>query len=298
MKNKGIAAFLAFFIGTFGIHRFYLGQTGLGIFYCLIAAGFFMAEPVIFGMGITTLIGLIDGIVLLSMDKEAFDRKYNYKGIKKSRKKTTNYERQRKRDEAIWEKRERREEMIRQRRQKQEESRMERAKKMKEKVAYKEEGVKRFKDYDYDGAIAYFEKVLEIEPSDIASHFNLSCAYSLNENTEKALFHLDKAVAYGFNQFEKIKTHDALAYLRVQAEYQVFQANNFRLSTQQQSRTTTATEIPIETPKPKGLERPAKDLLNSQPDLLDQLQKLGELRDRGLLTDDEFTKEKRKLLSQ
>lgn len=33
MKSKGIAYLLWFFLGTFGIHKFYLGKTGVGILY-------------------------------------------------------------------------------------------------------------------------------------------------------------------------------------------------------------------------------------------------------------------------
>lgn len=35
MKNKTVAALLAFFFGGLGIHKFYLGQVGWGIIYVL-----------------------------------------------------------------------------------------------------------------------------------------------------------------------------------------------------------------------------------------------------------------------
>ena len=46
--------------------------------------------------------------------------------------------------------------------------------------------------------------------------YNLACAYSLNEQPEKSFFHLDQAVANGFNDFQMIKEKDDLAYLRIQ----------------------------------------------------------------------------------
>jgi len=66
MKNKFIAALLAIFLGGFGIHKFYLGQTGQGIFMLLFA-----------WTGIPEIIGIIQGILLLVMTQKEFDRKYN-----------------------------------------------------------------------------------------------------------------------------------------------------------------------------------------------------------------------------
>ena len=69
MKDKNIAAILSFPpFGTFGLHRFYLGQIGLGILYF-----------VLFATGISTLLGFIDFIAFLSMDNELFNVKYNRK---------------------------------------------------------------------------------------------------------------------------------------------------------------------------------------------------------------------------
>ena len=147
---------------------------------------------------------------------------------------------------------------------------------------YKQSGIQKYKDYDYDGAIIDFKKALEIAPTDIATHFNLACAYSLNEEAERSFFHLDKAVSLGFKETSKIKEHDALAYLRIQREFDNFEENNFRL--------------PAKAATFEKKEASQEDLLSTQPDLLDQLKKLGELKEKGLLTEDEFTAQKRKLL--
>jgi len=66
MKDKTTAAVLAFFLGGFGVHRFYLGQTGLGFLYLIFCWTF-----------IPLIISFIDFIVFLTMSKEAFDAKYN-----------------------------------------------------------------------------------------------------------------------------------------------------------------------------------------------------------------------------
>ena len=64
MKNKTTAALLAFFFGPLGVHRFYLGQVGLGFLYIV----FFF---------VSWLISLIDFIVFLTMDDATFNQKYN-----------------------------------------------------------------------------------------------------------------------------------------------------------------------------------------------------------------------------
>jgi len=84
---------------------------------------------------------------------------------------------------------------------------------------YKKSGMEKYKEYDYNGAIEDFEKSLAVDDSDIATHFNIACAFSIMENKEKSFYHLSKAVELGFRDFEKIKTHDALAYLRIQDEF-------------------------------------------------------------------------------
>jgi TM2 domain-containing membrane protein YozV len=69
-KDKIIAAILAWFLGIFGIHRFYLGQTGMGI-------GYLLGTITIFGVFITGIISFVDFIGLLIMPQETFDRRYN-----------------------------------------------------------------------------------------------------------------------------------------------------------------------------------------------------------------------------
>ncbi len=65
-KNRVAAILLAFFLGSFGIHRFYLGQTGLGILYLLLC-----------WTAIPGILGVIDCIMFIIMGDEGFDRKYN-----------------------------------------------------------------------------------------------------------------------------------------------------------------------------------------------------------------------------
>jgi TM2 domain-containing membrane protein YozV len=273
MKDKNVAGILALFFGWIGIHRFYLGQVGLGILYALL-----------FWSGISAVLGLIDAIVFFSMDKDTFDIKYNRQYYRAERRRDREEERRHHRRDY----RERREQWERREADRREHRRPDNRRHHRPAPKsqpnrpnpYKSSGIKKYKDYDYDGAIADFKKALEISPKDIAVHFNLACAYSLNENTEKALYHLDKAVAFGFDDFQRIREHDALAFLRIQPEFEEFEKNNFRLVQQ--------------------LDAPEEDLLDSSTgdNLLDQLKKLGELREKGLLTEEEFVAQKEKLLNQ
>lgn len=66
MKDKVVAALLAFFLGGFGAHRFYLGQTGMGFMYLIFCWTF-----------IPLFISFIDFIAFLVTSKESFDAKYN-----------------------------------------------------------------------------------------------------------------------------------------------------------------------------------------------------------------------------
>jgi TM2 domain-containing membrane protein YozV len=65
-RSKTAAALFGIFLGGFGVHKFYLGQTGLGIVYLLLCWTF-----------IPAIVGFIEGIIYLTMSDEAFNAKYN-----------------------------------------------------------------------------------------------------------------------------------------------------------------------------------------------------------------------------
>ena len=64
-RSKVVAGLIALIIGTFGVHRFYLGQWW-GIFYLLL-----------FWTGIPVLVALVEGIVFLSTSQRNWDNKHN-----------------------------------------------------------------------------------------------------------------------------------------------------------------------------------------------------------------------------
>ena len=64
-KNRIVAAGLAFFLGGFGIHKFYLGQIGWGIVYLIFCWTF-----------IPAFVAFIEFIIYLCTSDEDFARKY------------------------------------------------------------------------------------------------------------------------------------------------------------------------------------------------------------------------------
>jgi len=66
MRNRTVAALLAFFLGYIGIHKFYLGENLAGIFYLLF-----------FWTFIPGIIAFFEFIGLIMMSDQAFDAKYN-----------------------------------------------------------------------------------------------------------------------------------------------------------------------------------------------------------------------------
>ncbi|HEX9980934.1 MAG TPA: TM2 domain-containing protein [Flavobacterium sp.] len=70
MKSKFTTAILAFLLGGFGIHRFYLGQTGKG-FLCLLFCWTF----------IPAVIAFFDFFIFLFMSENTFNMKYNNAGF-------------------------------------------------------------------------------------------------------------------------------------------------------------------------------------------------------------------------
>jgi len=265
MKDKNVAAIFALFFGIIGVHRFYLGQVGRGLFYL-----FF------FWTFIPLFISFIDAIVFFSMDKDEFDFKYNRQFVYPDYQRgNTDFDRRERRfrEEAEYRQEQRRKRQERMARRSQ--PRPSSSSKPKSNP-YKASGISKFKEFDYDGAIEDFKKALSIEQNDIAVHFNLACAYSLTEENDNAFFHLSKAVEYGFVDFKKIQEHDALAFLRIQDEFDTFKKNGYRLIIE-----PTQT---IET-----------DVTPSN-NLLEQIKQLGELKEKGLLTEEEFEMQKKKLL--
>ena len=73
-KNKIVAGLLAIFLGGLGIHKFYLGMAGPGVIMLVV----WLFGWILFGIPtlIIGLIALIEGIIYLTKDDDAFTETY------------------------------------------------------------------------------------------------------------------------------------------------------------------------------------------------------------------------------
>lgn len=267
MKDKTTAGLLAIFLGGLGIHRFYLGQTGLGFLHLCF---FWVPLP------ISWIVGFIHGIMILTMDDDKFNLQFNpeqYKVVKRGNR----------REEREFNRNERRRPQEPQRRST---APVRQPVNQDKQQQLKKSGIDKYKDYDYQGAIEEFKKALALDPNDISIHFNLACTYSLNEEADKALEHLDRAVTLGFTDFKRIKEHDALAFVRIQDAFDEFEANGFHLKQPTPQKQAAQTQA-----------QPTQEPVEDHSPILDQLQKLNELKLKGLLTEEEFVTQKNKLMN-
>lgn len=281
MKNKTVAATLALLMGIFGVHRFYLGQRFIGVVHLIF---FFFAfgltvdegEPFILA---PALVGFIDAVLLFVMPPEEFDDKYNREYLT-GRREERRYDRRHAYQAPRYERRE------------DNHSHYERRethhydappRQQRNRLSYKRLGIELFREYDFEGAVDAFHRALDDDYEDPSTHFNLACSYSMLKEAEPAFDHLEKAIEFGFTNLEKIHRHDALAYLRNLAAFDDFVDNGYR----------RISSLPAAQEDLLG-----QDASSETDELLEQIIKLGELRDKGILTEREFTRQKRKLLGE
>jgi len=272
-KNKVTAAMLAFFTGFLGIQFLYLKKPGF--FVLLLLLSIFTASI------LPAIIGFIHGFSLLNMSEHEFDRKYN-----RDFKPYHNDHIDRRREQQM-------------KSYQEEYQRPQRAggkpnlKPLSQEEAQvnilKKSGIKKYKSFDIDEAIEDFTQALRLAPKDAALHFNLACSYSLNENKELAYQHLSQSVAFGLKDVDKILQHDDLAFVRIQPEFDDFRKSGFihnPIKQQNKAHKTTKSE------DISYIEAPIQDAL------LAQINQLAELRKKGVLSEDEFLFERKKILRQ
>jgi len=121
---------------------------------------------------------------------------------------------------------------------------------------------------DYEGAIKDYQQILALQPSAPNSNFMLASIYSLQQKKEESFNHLSKAVEQGFTDFEKILSSSDLQFLINQPEFKKFAQDGYNAT---------------------------KPVAHSE-NVISQIERLGKLKQQGLLTEEEFQFQKRKLL--
>lgn len=137
---------------------------------------------------------------------------------------------------------------------------------------------------DYYSAISAVRQIIEITPDDSKKYIDLACLLSLTQNLESYTA-LEKAILLGYSNFEKVNGDPNLDWLRKQPDYEKFVANGYKKVDVDNSKTEPS------------MEKQDKKGSSLNEDVIQKLEKLAELKDRGILTDEEFQIEKKKLLS-
>lgn len=266
-RSKTVAAFLALFGGFIGAHKFYLRDFGGGIFYMFLLFTVVSA----FNFPITAILGFFEAFRLFTMSEDQFNRTYNKAEYRRQQQRSNDPRNRRRQGNRQSNRQER--DMVRERRRGQNQ----RIVKKQRSNPFIKSGNTKFKDYDLEGALEDFEKALEISPDNYSLHFNMASVYSLLEKKDNSYYHIEQALDLGFKDTDKIMSKDDFAFLRVQNDFDSFKDNGFKRV------------------RGKTIEPPKDDLLQDDV-LLSQLNKLKDLRSRGLLSQKEFVYEKEKLL--
>jgi len=283
MLNKNLAGFFAFFLGLFGVHRFYLGQWFRG---ALQFGGFWSAvflasqaygeEATLFGIIVACMViaPILTAIVFWATPEKKWLKKYDPESLA-------------------------------------DETPLGIAGPLRDAKALKAEGIRYYRTGDYDLAIEAFQDASESDLADPGTHFNLACSYAQLGQYGEALRHLELSVTFGLPKPERIEKHPALAALRKTPAFGTFRANNFRrLNLVDVRRAAPVAEPdivsnePAETledfatppARPAGKSTETFGAASPSSDLLEQITRLRELHDAGVLTQVEYQAQKEKLM--
>ena len=257
-KRKGVAFLLAFFFGVWGIHRLYLGQRGRGLTHLALAVFGFMILVNAELPWLFVLAGIIGLIdAVLLLAMPRAEFDYKYNHGQGSKKNKRPFQRVQRKNFVL-----------------------EKSTNASSKNPALIRGIKKYKRDKYYDAIEEFHAALEVDPSSAAAHFNLTCCYSILRDHEDAYYHLAKAVENGFKDYPRIRNHEALSYLRSRDDFENFVLNGYRVVEQ------------LPAPE-KGL---IEELQDFNPDVLERIESLGDLLEKGVLTREEFDLQKRRIL--
>ncbi len=256
MKRKSIASVLAFTLGAIGAHRFYLGQRFRGILYI---AFFFFAMVITAEEHVPLIIAPTLLAILDGVLLAVMPREeFDYKFNRHPWQTQVQPAYQ-----PGYDRPKRRQPSLTRDRHPDN--------------PHKRRAIEKFRNFDYQGATDDFHQALELQPNHPSIHFNLACCYSLLEDADEALYNLDCALQHGFADLDKIHEHSALAFLRTTPLFDEFVKAGYQMPAQINSFTQPLPSAPNE-------------------GLIEQIKKLGELRDQGILTEAEFQEQKSRVI--
>lgn len=286
MLNKTLAGFLAFFLGVFGVHYFYVGKWWKGalqmgafwtfVFFTSVARG---GGDDFFGIlvAVTAIIPFITSILWWSMPLKKWQAIYDPDSLEENNLISTG------------------------------------TPMMADTKTLKAEGIRYYRSADYDLAIEAFLEAADADISDPGTHFNLACSYAQLGQYPESMRHLELSVTFGLPKPERIEKHPALAAMRKHSAFQSFRDNNYRRLNlielaPEEEKPSAETLEDFGTPPPRAETTPPANTPPQQPaaafdeapspapDLLEQITRLRELHDAGILTQGEYQKQKEKLL--
>jgi TM2 domain-containing membrane protein YozV len=293
MLNKNLAGFFAVFLGMFGVHYFYIGKWWKGVAQFAAFWGFILlvaeSGEALFGMMIaaTVISAVITGIIWWATPQDNWLAKYDPKALAENNLISTGIPLPA------------------------------------DTKSLKEEGIRYYRSADYDLAIEAFLEAVDADVSDPGTHFNLACSYAQLGQYPESMRHLELSVTFGLPKPERIEKHPALAAMRKHSAFQSFRDNNYRRlnlvelspaaprpsaeTLEDFGSRSTPTAAAQPTPAPAAAPQTAApteettsaaydDAPAPAMDLLEQITRLRELHDAGILTQGEYQKQKEKLL--
>ena len=135
------------------------------------------------------------------------------------------------------------------------------------------EGDQLFRKQDFYSAIEKYIEALKYSDKAPSTNFKLAKSYSMTKNGGESLKHLILAIEQGYKNFDRIQNDTELSYLRNMSEFKDLVDNNYKIENK-------------------------KSEMGSIEDKYDKLEKLNNLLKNGILSKEEFTIEKNKILNE
>lgn len=144
--------------------------------------------------------------------------------------------------------------------------------------------LKHFEKREFNEASGILRRLIGLDSQEGIHHFNLACCLSELKNPE-AMKHIALAISKGYADFNKIKTYNSLSWIRKQEGYDAFVKSGYSMEyTAADKKENTTTEK----------KEASKD---STSDMIEKIEKLANLKEKGMLSQEEYEEQKKKILN-